>query len=103
MKARVKAFAAMMLVLGVAGTQVVAQSLVPKLDDTGAAGDVARQMKKKSADRFDLADIDKDGKLSRAEATAISAYWAENFDKRDKNRDNFLTWEEFIGHNRWPK
>lgn len=84
-------------------TGAAAQSVVPKLDAGGTAGEIARKMKQKSADRFDAADFDKDGRLSKPEATAISDYWAANFDKRDLNRDGFLSWEEFVGHNRWPK
>lgn len=80
-----------------------AQTIVPRLDETGSRGDVARKMKAKSAALFDAADANKDGKLSKPEAATISDYYANSFEKRDTNKDGFLSWEEFVGHNRWPK
>ena len=62
-----------------------------------------RAMKEKAIGRFDATDDDKDGKISRAEAGKHSAYLTENFDKLDKNKDDVLDWEEFVGHNRWPR
>lgn len=86
-------------VLGLAN----AQTSVPRLDETGHRGEIARQMKTKAAAQFDAADANKDGKLSKAEAATISDYHANNFEKYDTNKDGFLSWEEFVGHNRWPK
>lgn len=80
-----------------------AQTMVPRLDETGSRGDVARKMKAKSAALFDAADADKDGKLSKLEAATISEYYANSFEKHDTNKDGFLSWEEFVGHKRWPK
>ena len=80
-----------------------AQTIVPRLDDSGKRGEIARKMKAKSAAEFDTADTNKDGKLSKDEVAKISDYLANNFEKRDKDKDGFLSWEEFVGHNRWPK
>ncbi|MBK6999759.1 MAG: EF-hand domain-containing protein [Rhodoferax sp.] len=82
-----------------------AQTIVPNLDETGARGDIARKMKDKSVAEFDAADTDKDGKLSREEVDKAKAfnYFSANFDKHDRNKDGFLDWNEFVGHNRWPK
>ncbi|OHC62882.1 MAG: hypothetical protein A3H93_09370 [Rhodocyclales bacterium RIFCSPLOWO2_02_FULL_63_24] len=80
-----------------------AQTIVPKLDEAGRRGEVARTAKNKAAAQFDAADKDKDGKLSREEAAKASSYVADNFDKLDADKDGFLSWEEFVGHNRWPK
>ena len=80
-----------------------AQTIVPRLDETGSRGDIARKMKAKSAALFDAADANKDGKLSKVETGTISEYYANNFEKYDTNKDGFLSWEEFVGHNRWPK
>lgn len=85
--------------LGVAS----AQTIVPKLDDQGRKGDVARKAKEKATAQFDAADADKDGKLSREEVAKHFRYMSDNFDKHDADKDGFLSWEEFIGHNRWPK
>ena len=80
-----------------------AQTIVPRLDEPGTKGDIARKMKEKSAAQFDAADTNKDGRLSREEVAKISDFYANNFDKHDKDKDGFLSWEEFVGHNRWPK
>lgn len=82
---------------------VGAQTIVPKLTEDGRRGEIARMMKEKSAAQFDAADANKDGLLTRAEVATVSSYFAENFDKHDTNKDGFLNWEEFVGHNRWPK
>ena len=80
-----------------------AQTIVPRLDEAGHRGEVARQMKAKAAAQFDAADVNKDGKLSKEEVSKVSDYFKNNFDKRDTDKDCFLSWEEFVGHKRWPK
>lgn len=82
-----------------------AQTIVPSLDEPGARGDIARKMRDKSAAEFDAADTDKDGKLSREEVDKAQTlnYFSANFDKHDRNKDGFLDWKEFVGHDRWPK
>ena len=80
-----------------------AQTTVPRLDEAGHRGELARQMKAKAAAEFDAADTNKDGKLSKEEASKVSDYFKNNFDKRDTDKDGFLSWEEFVGHKRWPK
>jgi len=80
-----------------------AQTVVPKLDQEGRKGDVARQAKQKAADRFTAIDKDKDGRLSKAEVDVDAAYLAENFQVRDLNHDGFLSWEEYVGHTRWER
>lgn len=80
-----------------------AQSTIPKLDQEGRKGDMARLAKEQAVAKFNAADADKDGKLSKDEAGKSSPYLTENFDKRDTDRDGFLSWEEYVGHDRWPK
>lgn len=80
-----------------------AQTMVPKLDQEGRKGEVARLAQQKALERFNTADSDKDGRLSREEAAKDSPYLAEKFSERDTNRDGFLSWEEYVGHNRWEK
>lgn len=80
-----------------------AQTIVPRLDDSGRKGEVARTLKEKTQAQFESVDENKDDKLSREEVTKHFRYMAENFDKRDTDKDGFLNWEEFVGHNRWPK
>jgi Ca2+-binding EF-hand superfamily protein len=85
--------------LGVAS----ARTLVPKLDEEGRKGDVARMIKEKTAAQFDAADGNKDGKLSREEVARQFPHMSENFDRRDIDKDGFLGWEEFVGHDRWKR
>jgi hypothetical protein len=91
------------LVLCAASTTAHSQSLIPNLDAPGARGDLARAEKKKAEARFDATDTNKDGKLSREEVKDKSEFLTNNFDKRDADKDGFLNWEEFLGHNRWPR
>lgn len=80
-----------------------AQTVVPQLDQSGRKGDMARLAHKQAQEKFDAADTDKDGKLSPAETAKTLPYLSENFGKHDKNKDGFLSWEEYVGHNRWKK
>lgn len=80
-----------------------AQSRIPSLDQEGRRGEVGRAAQQKAVERFDQADADKDGKLSRAEVAAHSEYLAGRFEQMDKDGDGALSWEEFIGHDRWKK
>ena len=91
-------------VLGLAATTALAQksSLVPSADEASRRGDIGRMQAEKARQRFATADADKDGRLSREEVTGIT-YLNEGFDKFDKSKDGFLSWEEFVGHNRWPR
>ena len=91
------------LALGAASAALQAQTMVPKLDDPGRKGDLARAEKQRAVERFDGFDQNKDGKLAKEEVANKSAYLTENFVKLDADKDGFLSWEEFLGHNRWPK
>lgn len=81
----------------------VETTMVPTLDQRGHRGDIARLAKEKAMKKFDDADQNKDSKLSKEEVSKSSSYMAQNFDKLDLDKDGFLSWEEFVGHNRWPK
>lgn len=80
-----------------------AKSAVPNLDAEGVKGDMARAAQKKANERFDKADADHDGTISKSEAAAALPYIAENFEKYDKDSDGKLSWEEFIGHDKWKR
>lgn len=80
-----------------------AQTIVPSLDQPGRKGDMARLVQQKAKEKFDAADRDKDGRLSKEEVAAAFPYMTEHFGKYDKDGDGFLSWEEYIGHNRWKK
>lgn len=94
--------AVLLAVLCAAGA-ATAQTIVPKLDEPGRKGDVARDLHDKTKAQFALIDENKDDKLSREEVAKHFRYLAENFDKHDADKDGFLSWEEFVGHNRWSR
>lgn len=97
------ALALLVLTLSPAHAQRGAKSVVPELDAEGVKGDMARAAQKKANERFDKADADKDGFIAKDEAVAAMPYIAENFAKYDKNNDGKLSWEEFIGHDKWTR
>lgn len=78
-------------------------TVVPSLDQDGRKGDIARLVKEKAVSKFDEADLNHDGKLSRDELGTTMPYLNKNFDRLDADKDGFLNWEEFLGHNHWPK
>ena len=80
----------------------LAQTMVPKFDHEGRKGDIGRMQAEKANKRFDDLDANKDGKLSPEEVKDVE-YLSAGFEKQDKNKDGFLTWEEYLGHNRWPR
>ena len=94
---------AFLLAAGFAVQASIAQSLVPDLNESGRRGEIARAEKARAAARFDALDLDKDGFLSREEVAKGGGYLADSFDKKDTNKDGRLNWEEYLGHNRWPK
>ena len=79
------------------------KSIVPEENAEGHKGDMARAVVKKANERFDKADADKDGLISKDEATSTLPAVAENFAKYDKNNDGKLTWEEFVGNDKWKR
>jgi Ca2+-binding EF-hand superfamily protein len=81
----------------------VQKSTVPDLDETSRKGDMARLAQKQSNDKFEAADEDKDGVLSRAEVTKNFPYIDQNFDRYDKNKDGVLSWDEYVGHDKWKR
>lgn len=79
------------------------ESVIPKLDQEGRKGEVARMAQQKASEHFDAGDEDKDGFISKDEAGRHFSYIAGNFERYDKNRDGKLSWEEFIGHKKWKR
>ncbi len=79
------------------------KSGVPSLDDQSRKGDMARLAQKKVNDDFNLADEDNSGDLSRPEVAKHFPFREQNFERYDKNKDAKLSWEEFVGHDRWKR
>lgn len=95
--------AAALLALAMLPLVSLAQTRIPSLDQQDHRGEVGRYAHQKAVERFDGIDTDKDGRLSRDEIATRSAYMRDNFDRSDANHDGFLSWEEFVGHDRWKK
>lgn len=96
-------FLLLALTLPVGSGLANAQTIVPRLDEPGRKGEVARNIKNKAVAQFDAADENKDGKLSKEEVAKHIHSMVDSFDKRDADKDGLLSWEEYLGHNRWPK
>jgi Ca2+-binding EF-hand superfamily protein len=78
-------------------------STMPQPGDASRKGDMARLAQQKSEERFDAADEDKDGQLSRAEVARHLPFFDANFERFDKNQDGMLSWDEFVGHGQWKR
>lgn len=80
------------------------KTIIPDLNAEGKAGEIARAQFKKALERFDKGDEDKDGFISKAESDKnLGEYERASFDDKDKNKDGRLSWEEYLGHDRWKK
>ena len=102
-----KTIALACVVLALASAPVLAQrtkSIVPDLSAEGKPGEIARAQFKKAVEKFDKADEDKDGKISKAEADKhFGEYEKAAFIDKDANKDGKLSWEEYLGHDKWKK
>ena len=91
------------LLLSTPGLAQRQQSIIPELDEASRKGDMARAAQQKANARFDEADENKDGVLSREETAGHLPYLHEHFEAYDKNHDGQLSWHEVIGHDRWER
>lgn len=76
---------------------------VPNQDEQSRKGDMARLAQKKVNADFNMADEDNSGDLSRPEVAKHFPFRDQNFERYDKNKDGNLSWEEFVGHDRWKR
>lgn len=79
------------------------KSIIPDLEEDGRRGEIARAAMEKAEAKFDAADTNHDGKLSPEEVAGPFPYIAEHFKQFDKDGDGFISWEEFVGHDRWKR
>jgi hypothetical protein len=80
------------------------KSIVPDLNAEGKPGEMARAQFKKALEKFDRADENKSGFIEKAEADkGLGEYERATFDEKDSNKDGKLSWEEYLGHDKWKK
>lgn len=91
------------LLLSTSGFAQRQESIIPDLDEASRKGDMARFAQQKANARFDEADENKDGVLSREEVCKHLPYLCDHFDAYDKDHDGRLSWHEVIGHDRWER
>src|SRR5262245_53687423 len=81
------------VVAALVGLAVLATGCEKKPEPKGASSSVPFSAKRE--ERWEKADANRDGKLSRAEAAiGHTQMLSENFDKIDTNKDGFITREE---------
>ena len=80
------------------------KSVVPDLNAEGKPGEMARAQFKKALEKFDRVDENKNGFIEKAEAEkGLGEYERATFDDKDQNKDGKLSWEEYLGHDKWKK
>jgi hypothetical protein len=80
------------------------KSAVPDLNAEGKPGEMARAQFKKTLEKFDRIDENKNGSIEKAEADkGMGEYEKATFDEKDANKDGKLSWEEYLGHDKWKK
>ena len=80
------------------------KSAVPDLNADGKPGEMARAQFKKALEKFDRVDENKNGFIEKAEAEkGLGEYERATFDEKDLNKDGKLSWEEYLGHDKWKK
>ena len=88
---------------GISAHAQAQKSAVAALDEASRKGEIARLAQKQSENRFEAADENKNGMLSRTEVAKHFPYFDQNFERYDKNKDSVLSWEEFVGHDKWKR
>lgn len=78
------------------------KSIVPGIDEEGQRGKIARAMLEKSSALFLQADMNQDYLISAEEAGLYLPNVSKNFSRYDINKDDRVSWQEFLGHDKWP-
>lgn len=80
----------------------VKTSIVPDINEKGHRGDIARKMLARSTDLFLKADMNQDNLISVEEAAQHLPHISKDFSRYDKNKDEGISWQELLGHDKWP-
>lgn len=78
-------------------------SIIPDINAKGVRGDIARRMMKKSEHKFLKADKNHNYLISVEEAGQNLIHISKNFSRYDKNKDGSISWQELLGHDKWPE
>ncbi len=78
------------------------KSIIPDINEEGRRGEMARKMMAKSTSQFMEADMNQDSLISIEEAEQHLIFISKDFARYDKNKDSSISWQEFIGHDKWP-
>jgi len=87
--------AGLCLLLGAAAVHLGAQERIPAPTPVAMKAEPTAKARLAMEGAFSRADLDSDGRLTRAEAVHLPAIEAR-FDELDTNHDGFLSLEEFI-------
>ena len=79
------------------------ESIIPDINAKGQRGEIARKMHERSSLLFLRADTNQDYKISQPEAAENLTFISNNFSQYDRNNDNSLSWQEYLGHDQWPE
>ncbi len=79
------------------------KSIVPDINEQGHRGEIARQMLAKTSARFLQADVNRDYLVSSQEATEHMPHVSREFSRYDKDGDGNISWQELLGHDKWPR
>ena len=82
---------------------VVKKSIIPDINAEGRRGEIARMMLRKSTRQFLETDFDKDNRISPVEAEEYLPFISHEFERYDRNGDQAIDWQEFVGHDQWPE
>ena len=77
-------------------------STIPDINEKGHRGEIAREMLAKSTDLFLKADMNQDNLISVEEAEQHLPHVGKGFSRYDKNKDDGISWQELLGHDKWP-
>lgn len=78
------------------------KSIVPSINEQGQRGKIARRMMENATALFLKADINRDNLISVEEAGQFFPHVSQDFSRYDKNQDNGVSWQELLGHDKWP-
>ena len=79
------------------------KSIVPDISEAGQRGEMARKMLAKSTAQFLEADVNRDYQISAEEARQYMPFVSREFSRYDKNNDQSISWQEMLGHDKWPQ